>query len=112
MTELSPFPAALNLVYVVDLEEAARAERLDAVLAAGVTCLWLRAPGASGRELYDAAGGLLLRCRRAGAALLVGDRTDVALAVKADGVQIGSRSPPPDRVRHWYGGWMGVSCHV
>jgi thiamine-phosphate pyrophosphorylase len=98
-------------VYVVDLEEAARGERVDRVLDAGVTCLWLRAPGATGRALYDAAGSLLLRCRRMDAALLVGDRADVALAVGADGVQIGARSPPADRVRPWYRGWLGVSCH-
>ena len=111
MTEGSPFPNALRLVYVVDLATAALGDHLDAALGAGVTCLWLRAPGATGRELYDAAGGLLLRCRRAGAALLVGDRADVAEAVGADGIQLGVRSPPADRVRPWYRRWLGVSCH-
>ena len=111
MSESSPFPAALRLVYVVDLATADRSDHVEQALDAGVTCVWLRAPGSTGRELYDAAGGLLLRCRRAGAALLVGDRADVALAVGADGVQLGFRSPPADRVRHWYRGWLGVSCH-
>src|SRR5206468_3436784 len=49
--------------------------------------------------------------RRLGAALLVGDRIDVALAVGADGVQLGHRSVPVATVRPWYSGWMGVSCH-
>ena len=74
--------------------------------------MWLRAPEATGRALYEAAGGLLLRCRRLGAALLVGDRVDVALAVGADGVQLGARAIPPRAVRGWYPGWMGVSCHT
>jgi thiamine-phosphate pyrophosphorylase len=111
VTAPGPFPAALRLVHVVDADDARDGARMDAVLAAGVSCLWLRAVGATGREVYDAAGSLLLRCRRAGAALLVGDRADVAMAVAADGVQLGHRSPPPRAVRPWYRGWMGVSCH-
>ena len=107
----SPFPAALRLVLVADLEDARRGDRVDAALASGVSCVWLRAPEATGRALYDAAGGLLLRCRRLGAALLVGDRVDVALAVGADGVQLGGRAVPARAVRPWYRGWIGVSCH-
>jgi thiamine-phosphate pyrophosphorylase len=105
------FPAALRLIYVVDIEESADVERIDAVLRGGVSCLWLRDPAATGRKLYEAAGSLLLRCRRLDAALLVGDRVDVALAIGADGVQLGHRSVPPATVRPWYRGWMGVSGH-
>ncbi len=112
MRDGAPFPAALHLVYVCDVAGAADGDRLDALLSAGVTCVWLRALDASGRALYEAAGGLLLRCRRLGAALLVGDRVDVALAVGADGVQLGARAIPPRTVRGWYPGWMGVSCHT
>jgi len=105
------FPRALATIWVVDAADAAEGERIEAALAAGVTALWLRDPAATGRALYEAAGGLLLRCRRQGAALLVGDRVDVAMAVGADGVQLGARSVPAPAVRRWYGGWMGVSCH-
>ncbi len=112
MSAPGPFPAALRLVYVVDLEGAADAPRLEAALSGGVTCLWLRDPAANGRQLYDAAGTLVLRARRAGAAVLVGDRADIALAAGADGVQLGRRAPPARTVRPWYPGWMGVSCHA
>jgi thiamine-phosphate pyrophosphorylase len=108
----SPFPAALRLVYVLDREMAADADRLEAACKGGVTAVWLRDPQAGGRDLYDAAGSLLLRCRRLGAALIVGDRVDVAMAVAADGVQIGHRGVPPRVVRPWYRGWLGVSCHT
>ena len=111
MSEESLFPRALATIWVVDVADAAQGERIDEALAAGVTALWLRDPAATGRALYDAAGGLLLRCRRQGAALLVGDRVDVAMAVGADGVQLGARSVPAPAVRRWYRGWMGVSCH-
>ena len=105
------FPAALRLILVADVDDARRGDRIDAALSSGVTCVWLRAPEATGRVLYDAAGGLLLRCRRLGAALLIGDRVDVALAVGADGVQLGGRAVPARAVRPWYRGWIGVSCH-
>lgn len=104
--------AALRLVYVVDTHAAADGPRVDAALAHGVTALWLREPGATGRALYEAAGSLLLRCRRLGGVLIVGDRADVAAAVGADGVQLGHRSPPARSVRPWYRGLLGVSCHT
>lgn len=111
MTAPRPFPAALRLVQIVDCAGAQDGARLDAALGAGVTCVWLRDPAATGRRLYDAAGSLLLRCRRLDAALLVGDRVDVAMAVGADGVQLGFRSVPVGSVRPWYRGWIGASCH-
>ena len=103
--------AALRLVYVVDTRAAADGARVDAALEHGATALWLREPAASGRALYEAAGSLLLRCRRLGAVLVVGDRADVAMAVGADGVQLGHRSPPARSVRPWYRGFLGESCH-
>jgi thiamine-phosphate pyrophosphorylase len=102
---------ALRLVYVVDEEQAANWKHLDLVLTSGVTALWLRAPSQNGSELYRIARDLLLRCRSHGAALVVGDRADVARCAGADGVQIGHRSPPAHHVRPWFPGWMGVSCH-
>ena len=111
MTERSPFPGALRVVHVIDTEGARDGAFVDALLEGGVTCLWLRDPGASGRALYEAAGGLLLRCRRLEAALIVGDRVDVAVSVAADGVQLGARAAPARAVRPWYRGWLGVSCH-
>jgi thiamine-phosphate pyrophosphorylase len=104
-------PAVLRLVYVVDREAARDWRRLDAVLSSGGTAVWLRAPGASGAQLYRTARDLAWRCRERGVALLIGDRADVAMAVEADGVQIGFRSPPLGKVRPWFRGWIGASCH-
>lgn len=112
MTAPTPLLAdALRLVYVVGRDQARDWRRLDAVLEGGATALWLREPEASGAELYRLGKDLVGRCRERGAALLLGDRADVALALGADGVQLGHRSPPAHRVRPWYAGWLGVSCH-
>ncbi|MDA1196327.1 MAG: thiamine phosphate synthase [Planctomycetota bacterium] len=104
-------PDALRVIYIVDREAARDWQRLDTVLATGATCLWLRAPGATGAELYRSARDLVWRAHERGAAVLIGDRADVALASGADGVQLGFRSPPARKVRSWFPGWIGVSCH-
>lgn len=101
----------LRLVHVVDARGAADRARLVSILSAGVTALWLREPSATGRELFDVARALRSLTADAGALLLVGDRPDVALAVGADGVQLGHRAVPPEHVRPWYRGRLGVSCH-
>jgi thiamine-phosphate pyrophosphorylase len=104
-------PDALRLVGVVDEAAATREDRLEALLLAGVTALWLRMSDATGRAVYRRARALRALTTRTGRALLVGDRVDVALAVEADGVQLGHRAPPPDRLRPHFAGRLGVSCH-
>ncbi len=107
----SQLTEALRLIYIVDQEAARDWRRLDAAFEAGTTCVWLRAPELSGAELYRTARDLVWRAGERGAALIVGDRADVALAVGAAGVQLGFRSPPVRKVRPWFTGWIGVSCH-
>ncbi len=57
----------------------------------GVCAVQLRDKAASGRALYEQAQRLREVTRRTGSGLLVNDRVDVALAVGADGVQLGER---------------------
>jgi thiamine-phosphate pyrophosphorylase len=111
--QAAPLCAAhLRLVYIVDGAAAADAGRLDAALTGGATALWLRAPRLDGATLYRVARDLRRRTRDHDAALIVGDRADVALAAEADAVQLGFRSPPLRRVRPWFPRAIGVSCHT
>ena len=73
----------------------------------------LRAPGAGGRQLFDLARALVMIARKTGSALLVNDRVDVALAVDADGVQLGRRSLDAADARRLLGAgkWAGASVH-
>lgn len=103
---------ALRLIFIVDDETSRDGDRVDAALGGGVTAVWLRDPGLSGAGLYRRARDLGERCRAHEAALVIGDRADVALAVEAQGVQLGHRSPPARRVRPFFPGWLGVSCHT
>ena len=79
----------------------------------GVAAVQLRARGATGRELLEAARGLRLVVSRAGQLLLVNDRIDVALAAGADGVHLPSAGVPPGdaRVLVGKGRLVAVSCH-
>jgi thiamine-phosphate pyrophosphorylase len=82
-------------------------------LPSGVVAVQLRAPGASGRELFTQARALLGAVRDAGQWLVVNDRIDVALAVGADGVHLPSAGVPPADARRLLGRdrLVGVSCH-
>ncbi|HEU4452584.1 MAG TPA: thiamine phosphate synthase [Longimicrobium sp.] len=73
----------------------------------------LRAPRTSGRRLYDLAATLLPRATGEGALLLVNDRIDVALAARADGVQLGAWGIGIADARRLLGRerWIGASVH-
>jgi thiamine-phosphate diphosphorylase len=74
--------------------------------------LHLRGPRTPIRQLLRLAGRLGPVARAVGALFLVNDRTDLALAVDADGVQLGQRSLTAAAARRLRGGWViGVSVH-
>jgi thiamine-phosphate pyrophosphorylase len=63
-------------------------------LEGGVNVVQLRDRGLPAGELYELGRRLLRLVREAGAALLVNDRLDVALALEADGVHLGEAGLP------------------
>jgi thiamine-phosphate pyrophosphorylase len=75
--------------------------------------LHLRAPRASGRRMHELAAALRERVADAGALLIVNERGDVALAVDADGAQVGGRGLAPADARRVLGPdrLLGVSVH-
>ncbi len=90
-----------------------RAERILAV--GGPRCaVQLRAHGLRGGSVMDLAGYLRGLTRRYEAGLWMNDRVDVALAVRADGVQLGARSMDPGSARRLLGRscWIGRSIHA
>lgn len=94
--------ARLRLIVITDRDAAAPRSVLavvDAALAAGAPAVQLRDKDASARDLYEAGSELLPRVRRAGALFFVNDRTDVALALGADGAHVGPDDLPVDRLR-------------
>jgi thiamine-phosphate pyrophosphorylase len=91
ITDRQLFPAgAPELLKAV--EAPPMLEAVEAALEGGVTAVQLREPDLSARELYELALPLRELTKLHGAALIVNDRIDVALAVGADAVQLGWRS--------------------
>jgi thiamine-phosphate diphosphorylase len=91
------------------------ADRVMAALAAGgrVCALQLRAHASKGRTLWDLSQRLAAAAEEAGASFWVNDRIDLALGLRAAGVQLGFRSLPVAVARELLGRscWIGCSVH-
>jgi len=93
--------------------EAALSAASTTAAGARAIALQLREKDLGARELYELACALRERCARYGAALIVNDRIDVAIAAKADGVHIPANSFAVADARALLGalGLVGVSAH-
>ena len=76
---------------------------VEAALRGGATAVQLREKELATRQLVELAERLLAVTRRFGVPLIVNDRVDVALAVGADGVHLGTDDMPLDRARRLLG---------
>ena len=104
-----------KLMLVTDRRRSKRPleETVRMALEGGVDAVQLRERDLSARELHELALKLRAVTRKAGAALIVNQRLDVALAAGADGVHLGWRSLNPAAVRKLAGEkfLIGLSCH-
>lgn len=105
-----------QLYFVTDRKQTAGRPLVDVVHAAldgGVRAVQLREKDVEGGELYRLASALRALTIRYSARLLINDRIDVAIAVAADGVQLGQSSFPVATARTLLGSekLIGVSTH-
>ncbi|HEX7229602.1 MAG TPA: thiamine phosphate synthase [Candidatus Binatia bacterium] len=86
---------------------------LEQALEGGVKAIQLREKDLTGKELFILAEKTRRLCQRYEAVLLINDRVDVALAVDADGVQLGKTSLPLPDARLLLGTnrFIGASVH-
>lgn len=86
---------------------------LSQALRAGVRAVQLREKDLDTIEVCRLGERLLLLTHKVGAALIVNDRVDVAMALGADGVHLTRKSLPPREARALVGSKMllGISCH-
>ncbi len=86
---------------------------LESVLEAGAMVIQLREKDLPVRELLDTAVWMRELTKEYGAKLIINDRVDVALSVKADGVHLGRNSIPAYAARKISGDklMIGVSTH-
>jgi len=91
-----------SLYLVTDLDLAAGrplGEIVRAAIEGGVTMVQYRDKRPGTRSLIEGAQALLGVTRETGAALVINDRVDVALAVGADGVHLGQADMPVELAR-------------
>ena len=85
-------------VYLVTDRELARGrttlEIARAAIRGGVSCIQLREKMCSTREFIDESLAIRSLLARHGIPLIINDRVDVALAVKADGIHLGQKDMP------------------
>jgi thiamine-phosphate pyrophosphorylase len=86
---------------------------VEAALRGGLRAVQLREKDLSGCQLFELAGELRDVTREYGAKLLINDRIDIALAVGADGVQLGRVGLPVAVARRILGSAqvIGYSAH-
>ncbi|HZM86343.1 MAG TPA: thiamine phosphate synthase [Blastocatellia bacterium] len=109
-------PFTLPKIYPITdtlISGRSHAEQVEMLAAGGASVVQLREKRASPREFYDAAREAMLIARDLGVQLIINDRVDIAIAVKADGVHLGQDDLPPDRARSLLGDTriIGFSTH-
>jgi thiamine-phosphate pyrophosphorylase len=111
----TPGVCTTPLLHLVTDPRLSRAPLLAVIRAAaenGADWIQVRDHQSSARELFDLAQAVVTICRPRGVRVVVNDRIDVALAVGADGVQLGGCSLPVGVARELVGGLsIGVSVH-
>lgn len=105
-------------LYVVTDRSQTQGRPLEAVVEAalegGAKAIQLREKDLSSRTLYELAQRLLPIVRSRGAAFLINDRIDLAMALPLDGVHLARTSFPPAEARRLLGAsrLVGISCHT
>jgi len=95
------------------LSRLTHAEQVARLIEGGASLIQLRDKISSPREFYRQAAAALQVAHHHGARLIINDRVDIALALKADGVHLGQTDFPVEAARHLLGkeAIIGFSTH-
>lgn len=95
------------------LSGLSHAEQVSQLSEAGATLLQLREKSLSPLDFYLEAEAALRVARERGTKIIINDRVDIALALKADGVHLGQDDLPPEAARRLLGpeAIIGFSTH-
>lgn len=95
------------------LSGLSHAEQVARLIEGGATLIQLRDKHATPREFYREAAAALEVARDHHARLIINDRVDIALALKADGVHLGQTDMPAEAARRLLGkrAIIGFSTH-
>ena len=110
-------PFSLPKLYPItdrSISGLSHAEQIERLAAGGASLIQLREKHASPREFYQTALEAMIVAKRSGVQLVINDRVDIAIAVKADGVHLGQDDLPPGKARMLLGEdrIIGFSTHT
>src|SRR5688500_19939452 len=87
-------------------------QQVVALSSSGARIIQLREKELEGREFYAEVAAAISSARQQGVGIIVNDRVDIALALKADGVHLGQDDLPPEEARQIFGkSIIGFSTH-
>ncbi len=106
-------PSLYAIVDQATLRSATAPSLVEEAIAGGVTLLQVRAKGLDDAGYLDYARAVAAAASRHGVPVLVNDRVDIALAVRADGVHLGEGDLPPALARRLMGprAVIGATAH-
>ena len=95
------------------LSRLSHAEQISQLSEGGATVVQLREKVLSPLEFHNEAEAALQVARERGLRIIINDRVDIALALKADGVHLGQEDMPPTAARRLLGptAIIGFSTH-
>jgi thiamine-phosphate pyrophosphorylase len=111
---LQIFSARVYPITDVRLSGISHAEQVKRLSEGGATLIQLREKHASPGEFYKEAERALQVARKYDVRLIINDRVDIALALKADGVHLGQDDLAPEAARRLLGdkAIIGFSTHT
>ncbi len=88
-------------------------EQIERLIAGGAEMIQLRDKDAAPKNFYEAARAALKIARAKNVKIIINDRADIALALRADGVHLGQTDLPPECARKILGDApiIGFSTH-
>ena len=97
----------------VSLSKLSHLEQVEKLIEGGAEFIQLREKYASSKDFYEAAKEVLEFARPRKIKIIINDRVDIALAVKADGIHLGQDDLPPQLARKILGekAIIGFSTH-
>ena len=106
-------PPKLYPITDVQISGLSHAEQVVRLSEGGATVIQLREKNLAPDEFQRQAAEALLEARKRGIRIIVNDRVDLALALKADGVHLGQDDLPPEAARAILGDQkiIGFSTH-
>ena len=95
------------------LTKISHAEQVEKLIEGGAEIVQLREKYAAPKDFYESAKKALKIARRQNVKIIINDRVDIALVLKADGVHLGQDDLPPKNAREILGekAIIGFSTH-